>query len=56
MPDLVWGEPLQGGETVPLTETHGWGYKVSPMAPVAWFRTRLNLHSRGRGPQGFSAS
>ena len=29
MPDVVWGEPLQGGETVPLTETDGWGYKVS---------------------------
>ena len=28
MADLIWGYPLEGGETVPGTK-HPWAYKVS---------------------------
>ena len=28
MADLIWGQPLEGGETVPGTK-NAWAYKVS---------------------------
>ena len=30
MTDIVWGDPLQGGETNPVIVGAGWAYKVSP--------------------------